>query len=371
MKENFYKTLEYYKKNKDTLSDEEKAKYLKTLLQVSKKLNVDLRKEIYDEPIEEKEEVQEAPKQIHDFSNYKNPIDDDRLLKDMLEQRYNNCSFNFLELYPLEDFEDFDSEPYKEQLKKLLTKYNITNIDDNIVFQKDHIGANIFSNEKPEFKISINTKNNKETYEFLIKYITKCLDNSLNYDMYGFINDYTNAHTILYATSKDLKQKTKILNEINLKNVDTPPANESIVTYYSISHLGITDKDGEIIEDYNTYFNELSEVAYYRVLAKLILTKIRTDEDMEIINDFISLTNVKCSNNNSPLQALYNKKTFNNIKDIVNRYIPDVSNTLRIYMSDEQQIKNIIDEFKKSMTYIVNAISKQPIKQKNNIALNH
>ncbi len=360
MKDEFYKTLEFYKKNKDNLSDEEKAKYLKTLLPVSKKLKIDLRSEIYEES-----------KKSVDFKNFKNPIDNDKLLKDMLEQRYNNCSFNILELYPLDELTEFDPTPYKEQLKEILTKNNIPTNEDNIDFEKDHLGANIFSDEKPEFKISINTKNNPSTYEFLIKYITKCIEKKLNYDMYGFINEYNNVHTYLYTTAKDLKIKLKIINEIGLDDVNIPPLHESIVTFYSVSHLGIIDKEGEVIANYNTYFDELSEVAYYRVLSKLILTKIRIDEDLDIINNFISLNNVTTVNTNSPLQALYNKKTFNNIKDIVNRYIPDVSNTLRIYMSDEQQIKNIIDEFKKSMTYIVNAISKQPIKQKNNIALNH
>ena len=233
--------------------------------------------------------------------------------------------------------------------------------------------SSIISNSgKSEFKFLKSTiiESASASYEFLTNYIIECLEHKINFDMYGFINEYNNAHTYLYSTQKDLNTKLNIINKIGLKDVNTPPINESIISFYSLSHLGIVDKDGEEIDDYNTYFNELSEVAYYRVIAKLIIPKIRTKEDLDIINNFISLKKVKKTTTNSPLQAMYNNKTFNNIKDVVNRYIPDVSNTIRIYMENDEKIKTLIAEFKKSMSYIANAINGQQVKNKINIALN-
>ena len=141
MKENFYKTLDYYKKNKDKLSDEEKEMYLKTLFQVSKKLNIDLRKEIYD--IEEPKETLNRDKEVDtpiiniiDKDQFNNPLDNENLLKDMLRQRYNNCVFNILELYPEEDISEFDNSNYIEQLLPRLSEYNINDIEFNKMVDK-------------------------------------------------------------------------------------------------------------------------------------------------------------------------------------------------------------------------------------------
>ena len=56
--------------------------------------------------------------------------------------------------------------------------------------------------------------------------------------------------------------------------------------------------------------------------------------------------------------------------DVVNRYIPDITNTIKMYFEDDNEITKITNEFKKSMTYISNLCQKKEIKSKTNIAIN-
>ena len=358
--QNFYKTLNYYKNKKDKMSDKEKEKYLKVLYPLASKLNIDLRKEL-------------TIKSNDFFDSLSNPLNSDEFIIKLLRERYNNCSFDIESMCDIEEVTEFDETPYQ---KELITEIqdlmpDFSNIEDNTNYHKDHIGNNIFYESKPILKISINTKNNEETYNFINKYIIECLKKQLNYDLYGYINEPCNAHTYLYVSENELFKKIDIIDKLKINDLKKTPLCEATKSFYSIAHLGITNDKQEVYGNFNKFFDEISEVSYYRVMAKLILNIIKIDEDKEIINNFISLKNISFKESNSPLNAIYNKKSFQEIKDIVNRYIPDICNTIKMYIEDDQKILELVSEFRKSMQYISNICQGKDMKANLNIAINN
>ena len=72
----------------------------------------------------------------------------------------------------------------------------------------------------------------------------------------------------------------------------------------------------------------------------------------------------------SPELAEYNNVAFDTIKDLINQYIPLISSTLNIYMTDKDKNKNLVDEFKKSIRYINNIIENRDKKFPSNIVIN-
>ncbi len=387
----FYKLLNDYKEQKDTLTDEEKTKILKVLATVAKEQNIDLRKEL--------SKTQE----------YQNPLDNKILLKSLIYQRYNNCAFNAAELiipgtkeikikekfnyyrlqqelinkiteividkisnYATEDL----NELYAETLIKsdLLNDKKVKKLLKSMTDYDSHIGSpenNIFKvpKVKQNYKIYINAPHDKELYYFLNEYIEKCILNGINYELIGYqINGLNKDHTILFASENDIKQKIKILDEIGINKSNIVSsfgspleiASQIKDSYYSITNIET--------EDYNEYFNNICEVAYYRVISKILKSRNNTEVDNKILDSIISLENVKINNNNL-IDSIYNGITFNEIKDLVNRNIPDIMNTLKIYMEQEDKLDILIEEFKKSLTYLSNILEGVPKKENTNIAI--
>lgn len=251
-------------------------------------------------------------------------------------------------------------------------------------YQSDHIGIldkNLFntSNEPYTIKIYINTANNKDTISFLNEYILKCIEHNLNYEMTNnWNNNIFKNSTILYANNIDFLDKIDILDKIYedkpdlIKSFGTPLQNCSQIndSYYSVSHCGINNTSNICVCTYNDYYNDISEIAYYRILAKLTITKINDENDANIINNFISLNNIKFTSEiKNPLLALYNDKEFSYIKDIINKYVSEISNTLKIYMDNDSKIDILIVEFKKSLLYISNICQGRNKKDESNIAI--
>lgn len=262
-----------------------------------------------------------------------------------------------------------------EFLKKSLNATTYTNA---------HIGVgenNLFNTSSEPYisKIYINTPYSKETISFLNTYILECLDNNISYEMNNNwnYNIFKNT-TILYATKDDLLKKISILDEIASKHPEliscfgTPLQNCSQInnSYYSVAHSGIIDESNNCLYTYNEYFNDISEIAYYRILAKLTITKITDTKDIDIINNFIALKNIKFNTEiHNPLYAKYNEVEFIKIKDTINKYISEISNTLKIYMEEESKIILLIDEFRKSLLYISNICQRRNKKANSNIAI--
>lgn len=229
--------------------------------------------------------------------------------------------------------------------------------------------------------IYLNTSNCKETYLFLSSYIKECVMNNIHYQfqLLNDFNHYNKEQLILYANYTDFFEKIKILNLLNDKNLawiktfGTPIHSGAKYenSYYSLSFIGLKDSAQNLYLPYNDYFDLLSEVAYYRVLAKLIITKIKEQKNIEIINNFIDLEIIERNNSEwIPTNLLYNGVPFLQIKDIINKYLAEVSNSLNKYMEEEDKTKILITEFQKSLRYLINKIEKQPKKAINNIALN-
>ena len=88
---------------------------------------------------------------------------------------------------------------------------------------------------------------------------------------------------------------------------------------------------------------------------------------ISLINSFIGLTKVEGDN---PLESIYNGNSFKEIKDVINRYITEVSKTLDIYVHSKEKILLLINEFRKSLQYIVNISRGNKKKSESNIAIN-
>ena len=91
-----------------------------------------------------------------------------------------------------------------------------------------------------------------------------------------------------------------------------------------------------------------------------------------IIQNFISLQNVSFAKADmeSPELAEYNNVSFETIKDLINQYIPLISSTLNIYMTDKEKNNAIVTEFKKSIMYISNICQGRDKRFPSNIVIN-
>lgn len=257
-------------------------------------------------------------------------------------------------------------------------------INETIDLKKEHIGVrenSLFQNvyEPYTLRIYINAKE-KELYTVLCEYIKKCIERNINYDMKAIGDNQDNQEgAILYANISDIIEKLNILDEIFTENQNivkefkhpvysSGRLNNSI---YGISHSGITDEYNKCIKSYNDYFNIVCEVAYYRTISKIIIEIVNDNEAKTIIENFISLREISFDKApmKSPELAEYNNINFETIKDLINQYIPLVSSTLNIYMTEETQKEILIKEFKKSIMYISNICQDRPKKDYSNIAI--
>ena len=388
----FYKLLNDYIEKKDGLNDKDKEKYLRALVPIAKEYNIDLKQELT------------RKKRV-----YSNPLDNDLLLKTLIYQRYNNCIFNAAEIIlpnskEIKNNESFDytrlqkklidkisellidkignyatddiNELYRELLinNDISTDKKISKLLNSVTDYESHIGiedSNVFTvpSTKQTYKIFINTPYDKETFYFLNDYIERCITNGINYEMIGYQSNGLNKdHTILFASDDDIDIKLNILDKIAEEKENVIKAFGSPLEYASQindSYYSITNID---TNDYNGYFNNICETAYYRVLAKLVINKIDSSVDQKIIESIIELDNVEITDKN-PLNGKYNDNDFVTIKDLINKNLPDILNTIKIYMEQEDKMQLLVDEFKKSIKYISNIVEGKNKKNNENIAI--
>ena len=81
------------------------------------------------------------------------------------------------------------------------------------------------------------------------------------------------------------------------------------------------------------------------------------------------LKNITRKEDKNPLNYLYNKTKFSIIKDIINKNIPNILNTLNLYMVEENYTSKLIIEFKKTILYLINITYSKDKNAKTNIAL--
>ena len=416
----FNESVNKYLTNKQEMDDQRKAEYLRVLASLSDIYDINLRELLTPkkEVVEEKEE------------GYTNPLDNDEVLKELLVNRFNNGSFNIKELIlegdsPRES-SDFDYLSYQAKLihqiisiylDKInnyctddlnseinnlteeqygmiaeLTEEDIYNyLNDNYELDEylidfinfaitttdlrtEHIGTNELSlfktnDEDDKYTIYLNGPE-RETVNVLNEYIKRCIKENISYNMTGLWSgkDYTD-RSLLYASDNDLDIKLNILDKIEeehpswIESFGHPIYSSATRnSYYGISLTNINDVN------YNDLFNSVCEVAYYRTIAKIVINKVEKETDKDIINDFIELNDYLNNKPYLPEYASYNGHTFNDIKDLINRYIPDITKTLTKYI--EEEIEVFKDEFKKSILYIFNCIYGNDKKENINIALN-
>ena len=249
----------------------------------------------------------------------------------------------------------------------------------------EHIGIRnntLFNTDNSQYTIKIYLNGPlEETHKVLNEYIIKCVGENINYDMKAIGDNIDNQErTILYANINDITKKIYILDSIfnhdkTIENSFGLPIHSSgriNNSVYGISHSGVIKNDLTCVNSYNTYFNNICEVSYYRTLSKIILDIIDDEKDKTIIQNFIGLQNVSFSKSkmDSPELAEYNGVSFETIKDLINQFIPLISSSLNIYMTNQEKNKILIKEFKKSITYISNICQGRDKKFPSNIVIN-
>ncbi len=261
-------------------------------------------------------------------------------------------------------------------------------------YTAEHIGEegtlNLFttpnSDRRYTMRIYLNSPARSDVYDFLNYYINKCVEKGISYDMKGLWGTWegniAKDRTVLYADTKDIDDKIAILDEIKEVYPETVAAFGSPIcacarineSYYGISHAGfVHPKSMSCLQTYNDYFNSVCEVAYYRTLAKLIINlKELTPEDKEIIQTIITLDEKEIgyvSNLESAVLMKMGSHPFGNIKDTINKYLPNIIDTLDYYFNNDEHITILTEEFKKSIIYISNILQKRDKKAKSNIAV--
>ena len=270
-------------------------------------------------------------------------------LKELIKDIDNEEPFQYInKKYDIdESLFDFIKASYKETLN----------------LKSNNIGSNsLFNTNEYQPTISIYISGPEyDKHRILNEYIKRCIELNISYLTTGLKEN----PTILYANIEDILTKINILNEIIEKNTDWAdklipiPMTSSInSSYYSISEIGILKDDLTFVDNYFSYINYVSEIAYYRVLAKIVINKIEEKDKKDIINNFINLKNVSFAKTaiRNPILAEYNDYNFTLIKDIINNYTSGVSKTLGIYMNDKVELDKITKEFIKSIEYISNIV---------------
>lgn len=216
-----------------------------------------------------------------------------------------------------------------------------------------------------------------QTNILINEYIRQCIENNLNYDMKALNKENTRLKTIFYANKDDLIKKITILNKINnnhpeiIAKMINPMHLTSTIdnAYYSVSEIGIIDENGDCKLQYSNYLDNLAEVAYYRVLSKLILNKVEEDAKHKILVDFISLDNITFKEDKNPLTAKYTDIEFNSIKELINDYQDMIKKALEISFNDEEKSNDLLQEFTKSIKYIDNIVKNRNRSTKSNLAI--
>ncbi len=282
----------------------------------------------------------------------------------------------------------------RESSQYIIKKYKLSNnlylfieksTNETTDIKIEHIGIKnntLFNTDNSQYTIKLYLNGpDEETHRVLNEYIVECVNENLNYDMKATgDNSDSQERTILYANINDITKKISILDKIfdeepSLKKSFGLPIHSSGQinnSIYGISHSGVIKNDLTCVNSYNNYFNNICEVAYYRTLSKIIIDIIDEESAKIIIQNFISLLNVSFSKAEmeSPELAEYNNVSFDTIKDLINQYIPLISSTLNIYMTDKEKNKSLVSEFKKSIIYISNICQGREKRFPSNIVIN-
>lgn len=275
----------------------------------------------------------------------------------------------------------------------IIKKYKLTSnlytfieksLTEAIDLKKEHIGIgenSLFTNDNEQytFRLYLNARD-QELFYIIKEYIKKCVSENLNYNMKALGDNKDNQEgAILFASANDIIEKINIIEDILEQNpsissyLKNPIYSSGTLnsSKYGISHSGITDEYNKCVKSYNDYFNIICEVAYYRIISKIIIDIISDNKAKETITNFINLNNVSFNNAEflNPILAEYDGVNFEAIKDLINQYIPLVSATLSIYLTDKEQHKKIVEEFRKSLLYISNISQNRNKKANSNIAI--
>ena len=181
----------------------------------------------------------------------------------------------------------------RESSQYIIKKYKLTNnvylfieksINETTDIRLEHIGIRnqtLFNSDNSQYTIKLYLNGpEEETHKVLNKYIVDCVEENINYDMKATVdNRVSQERTILYANINDISKKISILDNIFnedpllKKSFSTPIHSSGRIndSVYGISHSGVITNDLTCINSYNDYFNNICEVSYYRVLAKIIL----------------------------------------------------------------------------------------------------
>ncbi len=261
-------------------------------------------------------------------------------------------------------------------------------------YTSEHIGEggtlNLFttpnSDKRYTIRIYLNSPARSDIYDFLNYYINKCVEKGINYNMKGLWNTWGNGivkdRTVLYADTKDIDDKIAILEEIREVYPETVAAFGAPIcgcarindSYYGISHAGfLLPNVMSCLQTYNDYFNSVCEVAYYRTLAKLIINLKELDGyDKTLIQALINLDENEIgfiSNIESAVLMTISNHPFGTIKDCINKYMPNIVDTLDYYFNNDEHMTTLSEEFKKSILYISNILQKREKRTKSNIAV--
>lgn len=428
-KENFFKILNDYINKKEILTNEEKINYLTILLNLSKIYNINLRKQLkeniknnqetfslktYNDPLDNFQLLKCLLFQRYNNGTF-NPSEistpdtkDSQFINEeydfTLEQTELINRIIFIYLDKITNFVSDDLNPLYQDLldhndQNYLKNISISTLQEAIICLKKHqdinlpphiktflkvlISATNYIDEigyaeynlfktapcQKDYSIYINTPNIKSTYIFLNEYIKECIIKNLNYDLQFFAYEPTSKHrTIIYASTKDLSSKLTILSKIDKKltlSFGEPfqLASKMKTSYYSIALNPTYDLS------YTEFLNSVLEVSYYRVLAKIVINQNIDPKELIILKNFMLLKNITLTEDKNPLNYLYNKTKFSIIKDIINKNIPNILNTLNLYMVEENYTSKLIIEFNKTILYLINITYSKDKNAKTNIAL--
>ncbi len=299
------------------------------------------------------------------------------------------------DIYEILEFKSYlDNEAEQNPQLRIMEKHNLSldlykfinesqkcfDFYDQVIGLNNH---NLFNSPDNYNNITINFNGPVFETEFIVnEYIKKCIEDNLNYELTGELNENKEHIKVLsvylYASEQDLLTKLHILDNIfkihhDLRNLFISPLKCSIQianSPYGIYNRFIGLNDSNPL-DYIKYFNSLAEVSYYRVLAKIILPKITEEKVITTIEDFINFKNMETNPNEprNPLYIKFNNFTFEVIKDLINQYIPLVNDILNSYIELSNSKETMIEEFKKSLLYLHNKCLNKDKNHPSNLSL--
>ena len=193
--DNFDYIMDDYLNKKSQLSDFEKTKYLKLLLYLSDILKIDLRERLTEE---NKKEIIKNEKNNTKIT-FSNPLENNELLSEMLNQRYHNGYFEIRELYlPSENIkiENKEYDKYKLQADLTYKLYRIF-LDKFSNYAFDDLNEKYLNLITEADLERLETLTREEIYEILMTINKResshyvCKKFKLTDNLYNFINEST------------------------------------------------------------------------------------------------------------------------------------------------------------------------------------